>query len=163
MACPAAVSHSIVGSKTGIYIRFSFRNQTYFDRTATGNQFHIRVTTLHLFNIAFGFRRQMGTGCHNHKYRMFVLHRQTNGFRHQFFQRRPATSGETRKACKPLMSLRQNKVLFHRKIDNPITGTELCTKAMLTVNSPFRFMNSLVPSKGSTIHRVVPCTSLGIR
>ena len=42
---------------------------------------------------------------------------------------------------------------IEKKADNsPLTIAD--RKAMLTVNSPFRFMNSFVPSKGSTIHRV---------
>ena len=39
----------------------------------------------------------------------------------------------------------------------PKTGTPSFTKAILTVNSPFRFINSFVPSKGSTIHNVSHC------
>ena len=39
----------------------------------------------------------------------------------------------------------------------PKIGTPSFTKAMFTVNSPFLFTNSFVPSKGSTIQHFVQC------
>ncbi len=43
-------------SKTGINIRFTFGNQTYFNRTAAGNQLDMFVFLLHRINVRFGLR-----------------------------------------------------------------------------------------------------------
>ena len=42
-------------------------------------------------------------------------------------------------------------------ITTPMTGVLFFTRAMLTVNSPLRLINSLVPSIGSTIQSLSQC------
>ena len=52
-----------------------------------------------------------------------------------------------------LMNIGIIELSCNRYVDNPQKGNPFLHKAMFTVNSPLRFINSLVPSRGSTIQQ----------